>query len=180
VCYGSARTENSDELKPSSVQFTAFLKVGLVNDMLCLYSSEPQHFHTIVTLGSNVCGHPNIVHGGIPPSPLYTHHLHSPLILLRRPLKLLEMRCDGGLHPSTTHSTPPYKRSPNKGRILISDILGRRRPVGLCVRESYPRRGGTLEVTCQLRDLPPPRKGGCTVKANTASKQQQSPTLPSL
>ena len=46
------------------MQFTAFLKVGLVNDMLCLYSSETQEFHTVVGLGSNVCGHPKIVHGG--------------------------------------------------------------------------------------------------------------------
>jgi hypothetical protein len=28
------------------------------------------------------------------------------------------------------HSIPPYKRSPFKGRILPSDILGRRRSVG--------------------------------------------------
>ena len=32
--------------------------------MLCLYSSDTQEFHTIVGLGSNVCGHPKIVHGG--------------------------------------------------------------------------------------------------------------------
>jgi hypothetical protein len=37
----------------------------------------------------------------------------------------------------------PYKRFPYKGRILLSDILGRRRPV-IYVRESYPRRGGSL------------------------------------
>jgi hypothetical protein len=37
----------------------------------------------------------------------------------------------------------PHKRSPNKGRILLSDILGRRRPEGF-VRESYPIGGRTL------------------------------------
>jgi hypothetical protein len=41
------------------------------------------------------------------------------------------------------YSVPPYKRFPYKGRILLSDILGRRRPVGF-VRESYPIMGGTL------------------------------------
>lgn len=46
------------------MQFTAFLKVGLVLDMICLFSAEKQNFHTIVTLGKNVCGHPKIVHGG--------------------------------------------------------------------------------------------------------------------
>jgi hypothetical protein len=40
-------------------------------------------------------------------------------------------------------SIPPYKWSPYMGRILLSDILGRRRPVGF-VRESYPIRGGAL------------------------------------
>jgi hypothetical protein len=39
-----------------------------------------------------------------------------------------------------SYSIPLYKRSPYKGRILPSDILGRRRPVG-SVRESYPIRG---------------------------------------
>jgi hypothetical protein len=37
----------------------------------------------------------------------------------------------------------PYKRSPYKGRLQLSDILGRRRPVGF-VREPYPIRVGTL------------------------------------
>jgi hypothetical protein len=41
------------------------------------------------------------------------------------------------------YSTPPYKRSPHKRRILPSDILCRRRPVGV-VRESHPIRGRTL------------------------------------
>jgi hypothetical protein len=44
---------------------------------------------------------------------------------------------------SCTYSIPPYKWSPYKGRILLSDILGRRRRVGF-VRESYAIRGGTL------------------------------------
>jgi hypothetical protein len=35
---------------------------------------------------------------------------------------------------SFVYSIPPYKRSPCKGRILLSDILGRRRPVGFCER----------------------------------------------
>lgn len=50
------------------LQFTAFLKVGLVLDMICLFNSETQSFHTILTLGTNVCGHPKIVHGGTDPS----------------------------------------------------------------------------------------------------------------
>jgi hypothetical protein len=63
------------------------------------------------------------------------------------------------LSSNTLYSIPPYKRSPYKGRTLPSDILGRRRPAGF-VRESYPIRGGTLWVTCQLRDRPPPLLGG--------------------
>jgi hypothetical protein len=45
--------------------------------------------------------------------------------------------------PLPLYSTPSYKRSPYKGRIHLSEILGRRRPVGF-VRESYPIRGGNL------------------------------------
>jgi hypothetical protein len=40
------------------------------------------------------------------------------------------------------YSILPYRRFPYKRKILLSDILGRRRPVG-SVRESYPIRSGT-------------------------------------
>jgi hypothetical protein len=40
------------------------------------------------------------------------------------------------------YSLPPYKRSPYKGRLLLSDILSRRRPG--TVRESYSIRGQIL------------------------------------
>ena len=33
--------------------------------MLCLYNAEQQQFHTLITLGPNVCGHPRITHGGM-------------------------------------------------------------------------------------------------------------------
>jgi hypothetical protein len=62
------------------------------------------------------------------------------------------------LRATETYRIPPYKRSPYKGRILVSDILGRRRPIGF-VREPYPIRSGTLKVTGQLRDRPPPLIG---------------------
>jgi hypothetical protein len=52
--------------------------------------------------------------------------------------------------------------SPNKRRILLSDIFDRRRPVDL-VRESYPMRGGTLSVIYQLCDRPPSLIGGYAV-----------------
>jgi hypothetical protein len=41
------------------------------------------------------------------------------------------------------YSIPPYKRSLHKVRILLSDILGWRRPVAF-IRESCPVMGGTL------------------------------------
>jgi hypothetical protein len=47
--------------------------------------------------------------------------------------------CSGG----RPYSIPPCKRSPYEGRILLSDILNRRRPVGF-VGECYLIRGGTL------------------------------------
>jgi hypothetical protein len=70
------------------------------------------------------------------------------------------------------YSIPPYKRSPHKGILPLNDshpdILGGRRPVGF-VRESYPIRGGTLEMTFQLRDRSPPLIGGYTVHVSTRS-----------
>jgi hypothetical protein len=56
---------------------------------------------------------------------------------------------------------PPKKRPPYDGKILPSDILGRRRPVGI-VKESYPVRARILSVAGQLRDRPLPLIGGST------------------
>ena len=47
------------------MQFSAFLKVGLLQDMLCTFNAEKREFSSIITLGKNVCGHPTIVHGGL-------------------------------------------------------------------------------------------------------------------
>ncbi|KAK9816593.1 hypothetical protein WJX72_002389 [[Myrmecia] bisecta] len=60
---GAMLSQNSD--LPADHMFSALLKVGLVTDMLCLFSKERKQFHTLVSLGSNVCGHPTIVHGGL-------------------------------------------------------------------------------------------------------------------
>ncbi|KAK9834981.1 hypothetical protein WJX81_001794 [Elliptochloris bilobata] len=45
--------------------FSAFLKVGLLKDMLCLFDEDKREFYTLITLGDNVCGHPQITHGGM-------------------------------------------------------------------------------------------------------------------
>ena len=47
------------------LQFSAFLKVGLLQDMLCTFNAEKREFSSLITLGKNVCGHPTIVHGGL-------------------------------------------------------------------------------------------------------------------
>ena len=47
------------------LQFSAFLKVGLLQDMLCIFNADKREFSSIITLGKNVCGHPTIVHGGL-------------------------------------------------------------------------------------------------------------------
>lgn len=50
----------STKLTCDGLKFTAFLKVNLIRDMLCLFSNSTQQFATIVTLGSNICGHPKV------------------------------------------------------------------------------------------------------------------------
>jgi acyl-coenzyme A thioesterase PaaI-like protein len=47
------------------LQFSAFLKTGLVKDMLFLYDKKQQKAHLVVELGSDVCGHAKVVHGGL-------------------------------------------------------------------------------------------------------------------
>lgn len=50
---------------PSDHMFSALLGVELVRDMVCMYEQPTQQFHTVVALGSNVCGHRGILHGGM-------------------------------------------------------------------------------------------------------------------
>ncbi|KAK9845096.1 hypothetical protein WJX74_010532 [Apatococcus lobatus] len=64
VTAGALLANNT--LLPPDHMFTAFLKVNLIRDMLCLFSNSTQQFATIVTLGSNICGHPKICHGANP------------------------------------------------------------------------------------------------------------------
>ncbi|KAK9868238.1 hypothetical protein WJX84_002908 [Apatococcus fuscideae] len=95
VTAGALLANNT--LLPPDHMFTAFLKVNLIRDMLCLFSNVSNRFSTIVTLGSNICGHPKICHGGLtaavidetiggliyvlkregelPPGPAFTVHL---------------------------------------------------------------------------------------------------------
>ena len=67
------------------LQFSTLLHTGLLHDMLCLYNSERQQFHTLVTLGANVCGHPRITHGGEPPQTFMCHQQFLSRITLARP-----------------------------------------------------------------------------------------------
>lgn len=47
-------------------QFSKFLKIGLLEDMLCLFDEQDRTFYTLVKLGADVCGdHPNTTHGGV-------------------------------------------------------------------------------------------------------------------
>jgi hypothetical protein len=37
----------------------------MVQDMVCIYNENTQEFHSVLKLGSDVCGYPKTVHGGI-------------------------------------------------------------------------------------------------------------------
>ena len=70
-CFNMGRVMSSlvhymkaSEVTSFILQFSTLLHTGLLHDMLCLYNSQKQQFHTLVTLGANVCGHPRITHGG--------------------------------------------------------------------------------------------------------------------
>ncbi|CAL5219805.1 g1712 [Coccomyxa viridis] len=64
VLTAGALVSSESELPPDHL-FSTLLHTGLLHDMLCLYNSQRQQFHTLVTLGPNVCGHPRITHGGM-------------------------------------------------------------------------------------------------------------------
>ena len=65
-CALAERQSPSDASDAERPQFSVFLKVGLLEDMLCLFDTEQHVFYTLVTLGERVCGHPRITHGGAP------------------------------------------------------------------------------------------------------------------
>lgn len=37
----------------------------MVQDMVCVYNNNTREFHTVVRVGSDVCGYPRTVHGGL-------------------------------------------------------------------------------------------------------------------
>lgn len=108
------------------MQFSAFLQTGLLHDMLCLYNAERRQFHTLVTLGSNVCGHPKITHGGftaaiidetlgglnyvlkregvVPHGPSYTVHLEVRPLAAIPAFAVIGMRCRPQQHVLNLHS----------------------------------------------------------------------------
>eukprot|EP00873_Tetraselmis_striata_P045137 jgi/Tetstr1/465401/TSEL_010085.t1 len=45
--------------------FTNLLRNELVKDIHCFFDPEQQQFHSVVRIGSDCCGHPTIVHGGL-------------------------------------------------------------------------------------------------------------------
>jgi hypothetical protein len=47
------------------LQFTAFLKTGLVKDMLFLFNAKTLTAYLVIELGADVCGHAKVVHGGL-------------------------------------------------------------------------------------------------------------------
>ncbi|KAK9812066.1 hypothetical protein WJX73_002669 [Symbiochloris irregularis] len=51
-------------LKPDHM-FSALLRHEVVKDLVCFYSEERRKFYYVIQLGSDVCGYPRIVHGGL-------------------------------------------------------------------------------------------------------------------
>jgi hypothetical protein len=55
---GSVNAIDADHL------FLSLLKQDMVRDLLFLWNTQDQAFHTLISIGLDVCGHPSIVHGG--------------------------------------------------------------------------------------------------------------------
>eukprot|EP00884_Botryococcus_braunii_P015233 jgi/Botrbrau1/2393/Bobra.0395s0025.1 len=52
------------DLSPDHM-FAAFIRGGLVHDLLSLYNEDEKCLYAILSLGDNICGHPKTVHGGL-------------------------------------------------------------------------------------------------------------------
>jgi hypothetical protein len=46
------------------LQFLSLLRQDLIRDLLFLWNPAQRAFHTLLSVGIDVCGHPRIVHGG--------------------------------------------------------------------------------------------------------------------
>lgn len=47
------------------LQFDMMEGERMVQDMVCVYNKHKREFHTIVRVGTDVCGYPRTVHGGL-------------------------------------------------------------------------------------------------------------------
>jgi hypothetical protein len=70
VCVCTTMSPRSHQLHKRFVcnlatQFTTLLKVGMLDDLVCLYHRPSQVVHSLVALGPDICGHGGIVHGGM-------------------------------------------------------------------------------------------------------------------
>lgn len=64
VINASSLMLGTTELTPDHM-FTAFLRHNLLLDLVCLYNSREREVYTLYHLGTDTCGHPGIVHGGL-------------------------------------------------------------------------------------------------------------------
>lgn len=62
---GAGALLSPDAVVPPDNLFRTFLAYGLFRDLAYLYDRPGQAVHTLIALGSSVCGHPGLVHGGI-------------------------------------------------------------------------------------------------------------------
>ena len=49
---------------PLPLQFLSLLRQDLIRDLLFMWNPAQRAFHTLLSVGIDVCGHPRIVHGG--------------------------------------------------------------------------------------------------------------------
>lgn len=47
------------------MQFDMMESERMVQDMVCVYNQNTKEFHTVMRVGTDVCGYPRTVHGGL-------------------------------------------------------------------------------------------------------------------
>lgn len=97
----------------SSVQFTALLKTKLVEDLLFLFDEEQSVAHLVIKLGRDVCGHAQIMHGGLTSSIFDETFGALVYVMKQRRLLTADLAVTANLNLNYRKVRPPFLSAPH-------------------------------------------------------------------
>lgn len=97
----------------SVVQFTALLKTKLVEDLLFLFDEEQLVAHLVIKLGRDVCGHAQIMHGGLTSSIFDETFGALVYVMKQRRLLTADLAVTANLNLNYRKVRPPFLSTPH-------------------------------------------------------------------